>query len=188
VHLMPTIMTAQTTRPISAGQLLEMGDTARNELILGEIVPMSPTGFEHGRITAKLARVIGIFVEERKLGIVVASETGFLIHRDPDSVLAPDVAFVQASRYVATQKYFEGAPDLAIEVMSPSDTWSEVSAKVEMWLAAGCRSCWVVDPKSKTITIFHGGDDVHRARSGETVQDDLVLSGLAIEVESIFAV
>src|SRR6185437_14041771 len=117
-------MTAQATKPITADQLLEMGSSVRIELILGEIVPMSPTGFEHGRITAKLARVIGIFVEERKLGIVVAAETGFLIRRNPDSVLAPDVAFVQSSRYVATEKYFEGAPDLAIEVMSPSDTWS----------------------------------------------------------------
>lgn len=181
-------MTLGTKKSVSADQLLEMGDTARNELILGEIVPMSPTGFEHGRITAKLARVIGTFVEERKLGIVVAAETGFLIHRNPDSVLAPDVAFVQSSRYVATQKFFEGAPDLAIEVMSPSDTWSEVSAKVEMWLEAGCHSCWVVDPKSKTITIFRGGDDVHRARSGQMVQDDLVLPSLSIEVEVIFSV
>jgi Uma2 family endonuclease len=172
-------MTIQATKLITAEELFEMGDIGRVELIRGEIVRMSPAGSEHGRIAAKVLRLIGSFTEERKLGVVFAAETGFTIERDPDSVRAPDVSFVSSGRYIPTPKYFEGAPDLAVEVMSPSDRWSDVTEKIDGWLAAGCKSCWVVDPKTRSISVHRPGQ-ILRLRSGDTLRDDPVLPGVRV--------
>ena len=179
-------MTTQTTKLITAEELLEMGDIGRVELIRGEIVPMSPAGSEHGRIAGKVLRLIGSHVDSCKLGVVFAAETGFTIEREPDSVRAPDVSFVASGRYTPTPKYFEGAPDLAVEVMSPSDRWSEVTEKIDGWLAAGCKSCWVVDPKTRSITVYRPGQVV-RLRSGEMLRDEPVLPGFETTIDEVFS-
>jgi Uma2 family endonuclease len=180
-------MTIQATKPVTADELVAMGDIGRAELVRGEIVMMSPAGFEHGRIAAKLGRVIGTFVDQHQLGVVLAAETGFTIEHAPDSVLAPDVAFVVSARNVATSRYFDGAPDVAIEVMSPSDTWSQVNAKVDAWLSAGCRSCWVVDPETRTVTIHRTPNVVVRLKPGDTISDEPVLPGFAFAVDAVFS-
>jgi Uma2 family endonuclease len=179
-------MTTQATKLITAEELFEMGDVGRVELIRGEIVPMSPAGSEHGRIAAKVLQLIGSFIGTRKLGVVFAAETGFTIERAPDSVRAPDVSFVTTGRYAPTPKYFEGAPDLAVEVMSPPDRWSEVTEKIDGWLGAGCKSCWVVDPKTKSITVY-GARQVHRFRTRDVLRDETVLPGFELPVEEVFS-
>jgi Uma2 family endonuclease len=174
-------------RQITAEELLAIGDIGRCELIRGEIVPMSRAGSEYGRIAAKMLRVIANFVHEKKLGVVMAAETGYTIERKPDTVRAPDVSFIVASRYAPTQKFFEGSPDLAIEVMSPSDTWSEVNQKVDGWLAGGCRSCWVVDPKTQSITIYGAANAVLRLKAGDQLTDEPVLPGFIMPVAEAFS-
>ena len=117
----------------TADQLLEAPGLGRCELLRGELVMMPPAGFEHGRIEMAISAPLACFVKEHSLGVVTGAETGFLIGRDPDTVRAPDVAFVRAKRVPATPTtgFFEGAPDLAVEVLSPNDRASELLATQE---------------------------------------------------------
>ena len=106
----------------TAEQLLRAGDIGRCELIRGELRMMIPASFEHGRITMKLTGPILNHVGTHGLGAVVAAETGFLLAHDPDTVRAPDIAFVRGERLPELQRgFFPGAPDLAAEVLSPDD-------------------------------------------------------------------
>jgi Uma2 family endonuclease len=140
--------------PITAEQLLDMGDIGRCELVRGEIVRIPLAEFEHGDIAGELFYLVKQFVSTRKLGKVYAAETGFIIARNPDTVRAADVAFVRKDSVPSSpvRGFFPQAPDLAIEVISPSDRLSEVAAKVEEWLAAGTTSVWVVDPHNHGLS------------------------------------
>jgi Uma2 family endonuclease len=177
-----------TTKPTTAEELFAMGDIGRCELIRGEIRHMSPAGFQHGTISQRLARSISSHVERNHLGEVTAAETGFTIARNPDTVRAPDVGFVSARRLPTSPVtgFFPGAPDLAVEVISPSDTASEVALKVEEWLAAGTTSVWVVDPKSRSIVVHRGGIEAFHYRMGDTLRSEPTLPGFELEVRSLF--
>lgn len=151
---------------------------------------MSPAGFNHGRIAHTLGRLIGNFVGENSLGIVTAAETGFILSRDPDTVRAPDVGFVSRDRAVdaPTRGFFPGPPDLAVEVLSPDDTATEVLAKVEDWLRAGTLEVWVVDPGHKTISVYRHEKDQTRV-TNHTADDEVissVLPGLRLAVRDMF--
>ena len=123
---------------------------------------MSPSGSLHAIIAATLAEILCDFVKPRKLGWVFGAEGGFHIHHDPDTVRAPDVAFVSTERMPASVPlgFFPGPPDLAVEILSPSDRASEVIAKVQEWLHAGCRAVWVVDPETETITVHESKERI----------------------------
>lgn len=115
---------------------------------------MSTAGSEHGWISMRIAARLSTYVEERQLGCVFNADTGFIIHRNPDSVRAPDVAFVRQQRIPAQlpKGFFDGPPDLAVEVISPNDSTAEVQEKTEDWLNAGCSEVWLINPKTKTAT------------------------------------
>ncbi len=175
----------------TAEQLLAAGDVGRCELVQGELIMMSPAGFDHGRIAINLAVLLDRFVRENRLGVIAAAETGFIISRNPDTVRAPDVAFVRKERLRDAPKrgFFPGAPDLAVEVLSPDDTAAEVLAKVNDWLAAGTSQVWLVDPAHRTISIYRG-------RGGEESvsifgKDDAItasepLAGFSLKVADAF--
>ena len=116
---------------------------------------MSPAGSEHGWIVTNVTVPLAVFVKQRSLGRVFGAETGFRIGHDPDTVRA-DVAFVTAMRVGVELPpgFFPGPPDLAVEVLSPDDRAGEVLAKVQDWLDAGCRAVWVVDPRTRTVTVY----------------------------------
>lgn len=144
----------------TAEDLIAAGELGPCELVQGLLVMMSPAGFEHGVVTQRIASFLHTHVTARRLGAVTAAETGFLLARAPDTVRAADVAFVAESRLPRgrTVGYFEGAPDLAVEVLSPGDVLDDAararaSAKVAGWLAAGCREVWVVDPGGRTVAV-----------------------------------
>ena len=147
-----------TTHPLTAEAMFAMSSTlGRAELLEGELIRTSPAGFEHGSITLKLAWPLARYVEEHQLGIVCAAKTGFLLERSPDTVRAPDLAFVTQARVDqmgVVKGYWPGCPDLVAEVVSPSDTYSEVQAKALAWIDAGCKVVWIVDPKQKHVTEF----------------------------------
>lgn len=180
-----------TTQPITtAEQLFQTPDLGRCELVHGELVMMSPAGSEHGAIAAEMAAVLRDFVKPRRLGVVLGAETGFRIAADPDTVLAPDAAFIVADRVGERlpRGYFPGAPDLAVEVVSPSDRASEVIAKVENWLAAGCLAVWIVDPKTQTVTVYHPNHTATFLQSTDTLAGGALLPDFSIPVADIFAI
>jgi Uma2 family endonuclease len=180
---------AATHAITTAEQLLEAPGLGRCELLGGELVMMSPAGFEHGRIVNRLSVRLGTFVESQALGVVTGAETGFHIAENPDTVRAPDVAWVHTRRVPSTptRGFFRGAPDLAAEVLSPDDRASEVQAKVQQWLDAGCQSVWVVDPLTRSVTTYHRGGTIAILRSTDTLTEEALLPGFSVSVAEVFA-
>ncbi len=146
-----------TARFITADELLNLPGDQRRELVKGELHNMAPAGFDHGRIIMKLARLLSNYVVDHNLGVVLGAETGFKLAKNPDTVRAADVSFVAASRIPKDAQVFgfwDGAPDLAVEVVSPTDTVEEVDAKVDDYLTAGARLIWIINPKRRTVTVY----------------------------------
>jgi Uma2 family endonuclease len=149
---------------------------------------MSPTGYEHSRLAAEITGILRDFVKPRGLGAVTGSEGGFVIERNPDTVRAPDVGFIRSDRLPAKKLsgFFEGPPDLAVEILSPSDRASEVVAKVQDWLRAGCRAVWVVDPETETIAVHESKDRIFELGLSDTLSGGNVLPELNVLVRDIF--
>jgi Uma2 family endonuclease len=172
----------------TAKQLLERPDLGRCELVRGELIMMSPAGEEHGWIAMNIGAPLGVFVRQHKLGRVYAGDTGFSIGRDPDTVRAPDVAFVRAERAgdKPAARFFPGAPDLAVEILSPSDRAGEVLAKVHDWLDAGCRAVWLVDPRTRTVTAYRSRSRITVLGIGDQLGGEDVVEGFSMPVAEIF--
>ena len=181
---------AETAALIDARALLGMRDDGqRYELVEGVLRMMSPAGGRHGRVVHSLALIVGTHVRARQLGLVYAAETGFLLAREPDTVRAPDVAFVARERAVDIdddQGFVTVVPDLVGEVVSPRDSFSDVEEKVLAWLAAGTRLVIVVEPTTRTIHAYRGSDRVVVLREGEQLDAGDVVPGLTIAVAELF--
>lgn len=149
---------------------------------------MSPAGFEHGAVAGRIHGHLFVFVSQNRLGLVTAAETGFQIGHDPDTVRAPDAAFIRANRLprMRTRGYFNGPPDLAVEVVSPNDRAGEVLTKVQDWLSAGCPTVWVADPTSQTVSVYHRSGETKLLTVAEELVDDDVLPGFRLSVAEIF--
>ena len=148
---------------------------------------MSPAGGQHGWVIINISAPLATYVREHDLGYVFGAETGFFIERGPDTVRAPDVAFVRKDRISGSVpiKFFPGAPDLAVEVLSPSDHASQVQAKASNWLNCGCAEVWLVDPRSETASrcLLKDGEIV--VNSVEALESDL-LPGFELQVAELF--
>ncbi len=161
----------------------------RGELVRGEFVAMSPAGFIHGRIALKIGTYINMFVINNQLGEAYAAETGFILTRDPDTVRAPDVAFVTAERvaqHTVVQGFFQGAPDLAVEVISPTETINDIEDKLIDYLEAGTRLVWLIYPRTKTITVYRSLTNIETLTVADVLSGDEVLPGFTISVAEIF--
>lgn len=182
--------TEVTTRPVTADELLEMPrGRVRRELIRGEVVEMTPAGAEHGKIALRIGARLLAYVDEHELGSAYAAETGFRIESDPDTVRAPDAAFVSHERLASapgTRGYWPGAPDLAIEVISPSDRFTAVEAKVFDWLDAGCRMVVVLDPGNRSATVYRSRDRITSLTDADTLDGDDVVPGWHVPLREIF--
>jgi Uma2 family endonuclease len=177
---------------MTADELLQLPRGAgRYELVRGELRSMSPAGFAHGTVTADLVTRLTTFVRERDLGITCAADTGFLLHRGPDTVRAPDVAFITAARLAATpsslEGFFPGAPDLALEVVSPSDRYTEVEEKVAEWLDAGTRIVAVFDPRRKTARVYRPDAPAISLGVADTLTLPDLLPGWSLVLNEIFS-
>ena len=167
----------------TAAELLQAGDLGRCELLRGELAMMNPTGGRHGRLAMRIGHALADFVDRHRLGDVLAAETGFLLAREPDTVRAPDVAFVRRGREIG-EGFIDGPPDLAVEVLSPGDRPGYVSEKVAEWLEAGTQAVWVVDPRKRTVTVHVAG------REPRVLEDILtggrVLPGFELSLARLF--
>jgi Uma2 family endonuclease len=180
-----TAATAGPTKLITAEELWAMGDIGRCELIYGELIMMSPASANHGVVAARFVRLLGNFVEEHELGLVFGTETGFTL--EPNLVRAPDAAFIPKERLkMKSTGFYNGAPDLAVEVISPGDTQREVNEKLHQWLAYGVRSVWIADPLQKTITVHRVGQPRAVFSQADTLTDEVVLPGFSLSVERLF--
>lgn len=179
-----------TQTMISADELWKMPhDGMRRELLRGEVRTMSPAGSEHGSIVVEVTIPLGNHVKAHKLGRVFGAETGFKIGSNPDSVLAPDVAFVRQERIPSSgipRAYWPGAPDLVVEVVSPGDTAEEVDDKVAEWISAGVKAVWVVKPKRRTVTVHNAGKPEVLLTIDDEIDGGEVVPGFRYPVADFF--
>jgi Uma2 family endonuclease len=154
----------------------------RYELVEGELITVSLGMLPHNLFRDNFVVVLKPFVKSRKLGTVVAEQA---FHLFEGTIRVPDVAFVRAGREVATDRPIEGAPDLAIEVVSPSDTPREIDQRISDYFTAGCRRVWVAYWEEREIYI-HGLAGVTRRRGSDLLEDAELLPGFSIKVSAIF--
>lgn len=176
---------------MTAEDLLQMPrDAWRYELVEGVLHRMPPPGYEHGSIAGQFGGLLFAHVNAQKLGRVLAAETGFQLGTGPDTVQAPDVAFVTDARIRAVtfdaRKYFPGAPDFLAEVLSPSDTYSEVQKKVARWLEGGARMVVLVDPAKVLLFVHRPGRPVQILAAADTLDASEVVDGWRVRVADIF--
>jgi Uma2 family endonuclease len=179
-----------STALVTAAELLELPrGQYRYELINGELKTMSPSGHNHGRICAFLTMFLAQFVLNQKLGDVYGAETGFIVTSNPDTVLAPDVAFIteaRARQFRQTPGYWPGPPDLAVEVLSPAETGPKTKKKVAQWLEYGAQQVWIVNSKNETVTIYRSAGDSTTFGLEETLEADDLLPGFRVAVADFF--
>jgi Uma2 family endonuclease len=179
-----------TTTPVTADQLLRMPDDGyRYELVAGELRKMTPAGWRHGAIGGQLQGWLARHIQEQGLGRVFLADTGFLLARDPDTVRAPDIAFIRKDRLPATEPeeaFWPGAPDLVVEVVSPGDTLGEVDDKVKMWLDCGAIMVWVVNPKWQNVTVYRSATEIKTLTKDDELDGGDVVPGFRCPVGDIF--
>ncbi len=164
-------------------------DGMRHELIRGELTTMTHPGAEHGRVAATVGFFLGAHTRKTGSGVTMG-EAGFVLARDPDTVRAPDTAFIAKDRAEAigrTPKYWPEAPALAVEVISPNDTYREVRDKALEWLAAGSRMVLVLDPPKRAATVYSGEGNAHVYGEQDTLDLSDAVPGFSVAVADLFA-
>lgn len=164
-------------------------DGVRHELVRGQLITMPPAGNIHGDRTMRLGWRLAQHVESNDLGIVYAAETGFKLATDPDTVRGVDIAFVSKIRLAEAgdvEGYWPGAPDLAIAVISPSDTYTEVEEKVAEYLQAGAKAVWVVNPRRRTITVYRSLGEITILTGQDMLEGGDVIPGFRCPVSDVF--
>lgn len=179
---------AKTIRLLTAEDLERLGPDSRCELMDGVLVEMPPVGPTHGQVTIRLGRHLDLHTDAQRLGRIY-TEVGFILRRNPDRVRAPDLAFVRADRISGEGPpagFWEIAPDLVAEVVSPNDTPAEVQTKVREWIEAGVRLVWVVYPSTRTVTVVRSLLDRQELSSGDALEGEDVLPGFSCRVGALF--
>ena len=184
-------MTTHTdTKRLTADDLLRLyGEGVRGELIRGELCQTMPTGQEHGEIVMNLGALLRTFIKSRRLGRLTGSDAGVWLERDPDTVREPDIAYFSAEKMPLgtwVTGYAEVAPDLVVEVASPSDSLREVNDKALMWLSYGVRLVWVVNPDARRVDVYRPGQAASTLTENDTLDGLDALPGFTCAVSEVF--
>jgi len=175
---------------ITAEQLHELPDDGLNyELLRGTLVSEPVPGRIHGRTLARVSYLLSTFVDSKRLGVVYTGNTGFVLARQPDTVRGPDVAFMSNERERETDgasPYIPGAPDLVVEVVSPSDRTTEVLGKVSDYLAAGSSIVWVVNPVREEVSVFRSPFAPRVLAGADLLDGEDVLPGFSVAIAEFF--
>jgi len=177
---------------LTAQDLWRMGEgDVRRELVAGDIREMSPVEGVHGQVAGQICRRLAEHVERLGSGVVLVGDVGFVLRLsgDPEGVRAPDVAFVSAGRLPRgrlPEGFLDGAPDLAVEVLSPSDDPVDVQQKVRDYLEAGAHLVWVVAPSAQAVTVDRADGSARLLREWEALEGEDVLPGLRIPLAELF--
>jgi Uma2 family endonuclease len=176
---------------MTADELLRLPhDGWRYELIDGELHRMAPAGGEHGFVGGTALRRLGTFLDQHPEvgGALFAAETGFRLSRDPDTVRAPDVAYITQERLPLARVpgYPEMAPDLLVEVVSPNDTAAEIQSKVDEWLRAGAQIVWVLYPTNRTAMVYGTDGAARLLHADDTLHGEPALPGFTCRLGDLF--
>lgn len=164
-------------------------DGFRYELLEGSLNMMSPAGGRHGRVAMRIALLLGNHVDRENLGVVFAAETGFRIASEPDTVIAADVSYVAHSRMKGIEEethFLPLAPDLVVEVISPSDTFTKVESKSFLWLDSGCRLVLLADPKTEMVHAYRARSNIQLYEGDATLDASDVVPGWQVQVAQFF--
>lgn len=163
---------------------------ARFELVRGEVVEVPVASPLHGYIVMMLCRLLLDFAYARQLGIVYGDGVGYALNDDPATVRIPDASFIARERIPASgfpRRYWPFAPDLAVEVVSPSDRASDVHAKAREYLDAGGRLVWIIWPESRTATVYTQNDEPYDLTETDALDGGAVLPGFSAPLAALFA-
>ncbi len=186
---MSTAVASIRRKIITGEELSDLGNIGPCELIAGRIAKISPAGIEHGRLEAKLARKLGMFVEESQPGEVLVGETGIYTKRNPDTVRGADIIYISHDclRKATPGKFLDIAPELVVEILSPGDRWRDANRKVDEYLALGVSWVWVIEPKKKTISVFNASGETRQYEEGDILEGEGLLTGFRLDVKDFFS-
>jgi Uma2 family endonuclease len=174
---------------ITGEHLALLPDVGACELVEGRVVPMSPTGGEHGRVELNFGEAINSFARSRKLGKVFVGEVGIFTRRGPDTVRGADVAFLSNESYErlsSKRGFLDVAPDIVVEVLSPHDSAAGLTQKLREYFAIGVKLVWVADPDASAVLAYRSLTDVREFRETDRLTGDDVLPGFEVTVASLF--
>lgn len=182
------MITETKTKEWTDGELMALPDDGHKyELVDGELV-MAPAGLEHGDISVSLVIVLGNYVRSRKMGRVLDSSTGFKMQNG--NLLSPDVSFVANERFKAMKRlpkgFFQGAPDLAVEVLSPDDRKPPLDRKLKDYFANGTRLAWVIDPEKRSVVVYRSAVPHETLGIRDALEGEDVVPGFTMAVSDLF--
>ena len=164
-------------------------DGMRYELVRGVLLTMAPPFDDHGRLADRIGRSLERYVDDHRLGEVRRSEVGFLLTTSPDTVRAPDVAFVSNQLRESRGRfrgYFPGSPDLVVEVVSANDRYGDVDKKVREWLEHGAKLVFVVNPRRRSVGVHQPGQPIRVLGIDDTLSGEDVVPGWSMAVRDLF--
>lgn len=187
---MSAVLENPRTGLMTADELLMMPNSRWGyELVRGKLKKYMPAGILHGFIASKIGAFLTIFVDEHNLGAVFAAETGFYIFQNPDTVRAPDSAFVgkeKLAKYGISKGFFPDAPDLAVEVVSPNDKKKDIEDKIQDYLKAGVKLIWIIYPQKQFAAVYRQSKIVSILFENDELEGEDVIPNFTLPLEKIF--